>query len=389
MPRAALLLCVVIALLTAGSLQAVTFQSVGLYQSFNDLESWASSFAAANPDLVHEVQYGTAYQTIDDQGNQRPLIALQISESPGVNNPAKPEFLFTGGIHAREVVGSQAAYTLADQLVAQYRAGDPVVRDMLATREVWVVPDLNPDGRVRVEGGYNQQRKNMHFYPPDQIDHTYTEGVDLNRNFPHSWSSADKRPYSETYRGPSVLSEPESSSLWSLLHNPTWFSDLRASIDFHSGAETILTPWTSPSEFANNPLPAADRAKFDFLAGRIQQVTGFSTDRLDYNSYGTLADSLYEEFGTYSMLEEIYVGPWSSPYDYFAYFNPVDQPTIDDRVNKAVASAMFLLSDEAFAVPEPSTVLLLAVGGGVLFLGNARCRHFAFCILHSTICILR
>jgi len=344
-------------LLAATSGRAYTFQSTGLYQSFDQMTAWAGDFRAANPDLVSVVQYGAT-----DQG--RPLLAIDITVDPLLHDPRKPEFLFAAGIHAREVIASQAAYKLAEHLIDGYRrGGDPVFQSILSTRDVWIIPDQNPDGRVVVEGGYSGQRKNVHWYP-GQNTYDYTCGVDLNRNYPHLWNMASADVLDETYRGPRVLSEPESQSLWTLLHDQSRFSHLLAAVDIHSGAATLLAPWTSPSDFAAHPLPASSRAKFASLADRMSQLTGFSTARLGYDSYGTLTDSLYEEFGTYAFTEETFNGPFT---DYFAYFNPVDQATRDAAVDRVIASAMFLLSDEAFAVPEPSMLVLL-VAGGVLML---------------------
>ena len=63
-------------------------------------------------------------------------------------------------------------------------------------------------------------------------------------------------------------------------------------------------------------------------------------------------------------MEEIHGGPFD---DYFTYFNPLNQHDIDDALDRAIASSMFLLSDEAFfIVPEPATPVLLAAGGLVL-----------------------
>lgn len=330
---------------------ATTFQGVGIYQSFDQFTAWAQQFAAANPDLVNVVQYGRSYQ-------DRPLLALQITQQPGGNNHSKPEFLFTGGIHAGEVIGSQAMYQLAEQLVGGYRSGGSAFLDILSEREVWIMPDLNPDGRIAVEGGNNSKRTNM-------------QGVDLNRNFPHRWQDAPSYR-GDTYRGPSVLSTPEDSALWALLHNSTSFDHLLGAIDFHSGTQLIISPWTSRTEFRDYPLPAADRAKFDYLADQMSQRTGIVVARLSYDTYGTLADSLYEEFGTKSFIEEIFTGPSS---DTFSFFNPLDIATRDDAVNHAVNSALYLLSDDAFyLVPEPSNGLLMTLWAAALFLLGKRIR---------------
>lgn len=349
-------------LMLAASGWAYTFQNTGLYQSYNNLSAWANTLQSQNPNLVRVVQYGTSYQ-----GN--PLLAVNITVDPAADNPNKPEFLFAGGIHAREVIGSEAALKIAENLVNGYRNGDPLYQNMLSTRDVWIIPQQNPDGRLAVEAGRSDHRKNMHLYP-GQIANHVTCGVDLNRNYPHLWNLASDYVPHETYRGPSVLSEPEAYSLWNLLHDQSKFSNLLASVDFHSGATTILTPWSSPTDYAQhqNQIPLAVRNKFASLAAALQQKTGFPTDRLTYDYYGTESDSLFEEFDSYSMTIELYNGgnPLYNVDDYFQYFNPVDAAARDATVKKAVDSALYLLSDAAFAVPEPATLVLLAAAGLIL-----------------------
>jgi hypothetical protein len=390
-------LACLIALVPETSHAVMDFQSVGLYPSFDELVVWANEFTAANPDITRLVDFGRSHQG-------RELLAVQITSGAGLNDPLKPEFLFTGGLHAREVIGSEVARRLAEHLVLGYRSGDAAFRDILAEREVWIVPNLNPDGRVRVEDGDSEQRKNMELFRQQCADNS-SRGVDLNRNFPHRWADGDAHPTAEDYQGPSVLSTPEASALWSLVHDPSNFSDLRSAIDFHSGLgytkEAILFPWASSDDSLENPLSPEDRAMFDFLAGRMGELTGFvPLGSVPDNVYGSLMDSLYEEFGTYAFAEEIYTG-WSDPeaiawfneqfgptfaYEYstwdepevFAWFNPVEQTVIDDQSSKAITSSMFLLSDEAFAiVPEPSSLIALLSMAGLALVACARRRRRA------------
>lgn len=361
--RKPLLFSCLISLWAATGVWAATFQSTGLYHSYSELATWASDLQTQNPNLVNVVQYGLT-------SSGQPLLALDITVNPLVNDPGKPEFLFTAGIHAREVITSEAALALAETLVAGYRANDPLYVNMLSSRDVWIIPDQNPDGRVEVEAGRSDQRKNMHWYSGQNVN-DYTCGVDLNRNYPHKWDLASANLWDETYRGPNPLSEPEAYYLWNLLHDTAQFSHLLCALDIHSGAQTIMSPWVSAEEFNANPLPAATRQKFDSLTAGMQAATGFSTDRLGYSSWGSLTDSLYEEFGAYAMTEEIFGGPFN---DYFTFFNPIDQATRDATVSSTVNSAMFLLSDQAFRVPEPSTVVLLAAGAGILLAGLWRRR---------------
>ena len=194
------------------------------------MSSWADDLQTQNPNLVKVVQYGTSYL-----GN--PLIALEITSNVTVNDTSKSDFLFTAGIHAREVIGSEAAIDIAKNLVNGYTSLNPAIQStyqsMLSERDVWIIPQQNPDGRLqsRPDGAISEK---MDFYP-GQTQSNYTVGVDLNRNFPHLWNLASNVVTDETYRGPSVLSEPESNSLWNLLHDKTKFSNLLASVDFHSG----------------------------------------------------------------------------------------------------------------------------------------------------------
>lgn len=326
---------------------ATSFQDVGLYQTFDATVDWAGSFAASNPDLVELVEYGRSYE-------DRPLLALKLGDQPGLNDPDRPEFLFTAGIHAREVISSESAWRLAERLVEGYRSGDPAVLDVFAEREVWIVPTMNPDGRRWFEDGRSDHRKNTHHYA-GQLAGTYQQGVDLNRNFPYRWSASLSIRSREDYRGPAPLSEPEASALWDLLHDDAWFNDLLGAIDFHSGAATILRPDRHP---ADPPVPETQRAKLIELQQQMGIRSGLSTAPLWYTPYGTVHSSLYDEFGTHAFTVELYAdaSAWGSPPDYFAFFNPTDQAGLDAAVDAAVASAEFLLSDDAFAiaVPEPS-----------------------------------
>jgi protein MpaA len=97
----------------------------------------------------------------------RPIVAVEVG------NPAGERVLVVGSIHGNEPGGIPVARALE--------------RLHPADLDLWIVPDLNPDG---ASAG---TRQNAH-------------GVDLNRNFPVGW-----HPMSGFYAsGPRPLSEPES-----------------------------------------------------------------------------------------------------------------------------------------------------------------------------------
>jgi protein MpaA len=102
----------------------------------------------------------------------RPITAVEL-RAPGARTTA----LVVGCIHGDERAGIAVARHLA--------AGAAP-----AGTDLWVVPDLNPDGAAA------DTRQNAH-------------GVDLNRNFPSGWRALGRRG-DQQYSGPHALSEPES-----------------------------------------------------------------------------------------------------------------------------------------------------------------------------------
>jgi protein MpaA len=115
----------------------------------------------------------------------RPITAIEVG------NPSGTPVLVVGDVHGTETAGIAVAQALAKR--------SP--RDL----DLWVVPDLNPDG---VTAGTRQNAR----------------GVDLNRNFPWRW-----RPLSGVYEsGPRPLSEREARIAYRLIlrlrpHVTIWF----------------------------------------------------------------------------------------------------------------------------------------------------------------------
>jgi murein tripeptide amidase MpaA len=99
----------------------------------------------------------------------------------------RPIIYLQAGIHALEWITPAALQYFVDDLVTQWRAGDPEIRALLRTVEFIVVPVANPDGYAythlpEAEGGNRLWRKNKR--DQDLADPgSRNFGVDLNRNF--------------------------------------------------------------------------------------------------------------------------------------------------------------------------------------------------------------
>jgi protein MpaA len=149
--------------------------------------------AAADPLVDRRELLGTSF-------DGRPIRAFELGDpSAGVT------VLVVGCIHGDECAGVAIAKTLISSRPARYV-------------DLWVVPDLNPDGRAAHTRGN-------------------ARGVDLNRNFPFRWKPLPRGRY---YSGRRPLSEPESRIAVRLIDRITpditiWFHQPFAAVDRSGG----------------------------------------------------------------------------------------------------------------------------------------------------------
>lgn len=195
---------------------------------------------------------------------------------------ARTGVLITGGMHAREWGGSDVCVAFATNLLRSYRArrrlryGNKVfaakdVRAMLENLDIFVVADVNPDGKAysqSVDPGHPENfwwRKNRRLSGLPGGG----EGVDLNRNFDFLWSSGigtttDATQF--TYKGPESFSEPEA-------RNVRWLLDTHEHIgyfvDVHSFGELILYSWGDDENQDDSPAQSFLNPAFDGLRGLV------------------------------------------------------------------------------------------------------------------------
>jgi len=157
----------------------------------------------------------------------RHIYAMKISDNVDVEED-EPSFLMVSCHHAREIVTPVIALYSIGQLTSGY-GSNPSITAVVDDYEIWISPVWNPDGYEYCYYYDNWWRKNRR--PPD--------GVDLNRNYPFGWNSGcsgSTDPYSETYKGPSPASEPETQTMMA-------FSDdkhFAKVLDYHSYGSEVL-----------------------------------------------------------------------------------------------------------------------------------------------------
>jgi hypothetical protein len=164
-------------------------------------------------------------------GNRIAAAHLTIGSPTG-----KPVVYWEFNIHAREWITSASGQYIFDQILLRYAAGDAQVTRILTNTLLVFIPVVNPDGLEHTWTVDRMWRKNRR-------NNGGSYGVDLNRNFDAQWGGVGSSgtPSSDTYRGPSPASEPETQALNNYFLN---LGNVVGAIDIHSYGQLILRPYT-------------------------------------------------------------------------------------------------------------------------------------------------
>jgi len=170
----------------------------------------------------------------------RPIRAVEVGNASGTR------MLVFGCIHGNETAG----IAIADAL------------ERLSPRDLdlWIVPDLNPDGVAA------DTRQNAH-------------GVDLNRNFPWRW-----RPMSGVYEsGPHPLSEREARIAHALIlrlhpHVTIWFHQHLDMIWASGGDRRIEKVFARVSGLPYHPMPRLAGSAIEWQNAALHGTTAFAAE---------------------------------------------------------------------------------------------------------------
>lgn len=276
--------------------------------------------------------------TLPEQSvEQRTIHALKIANGTG---PSRRGILLLGGVHARELVNPDLLVTFATRLLQAYVNGTglsfgPVsyskvlVKLIVDTVDLFIVPLVNPDGRVFVQSpaGDPMWRKNRDPNPGQPC-----KGVDLNRNYDFLWSSGigtSGSACSDVFKGTAAFSEPETRNVRHLL-------DTRPNImclaDVHSYSELVLYPWGDDDNQSADPSMNFTNPAFDGQRG--VQGTGYREyiDPGDATWFATagkdVRDSISAVRGrTYTVQQGILLYPTSATVHDYAYSRHLVQAT--------------------------------------------------------------
>ncbi|WP_211254447.1 M14 family metallopeptidase [Knoellia sinensis] len=253
--------------------------------------------ARANPTIAKAMSIGKTTNGTD-------IIALKVSKNAARQKDGlKPAVLYMGAQHAREWITPEMNRRLMHHVLDNYGSDSRITR-LVDSTELWFVPVANPDGYdFTFTEGNRLWRKNLR---DNNGDGTIApgDGVDLNRNYATKWGydneGSSPAPGSETYRGPSPNSEPESKALDGLVGRVGF----EFMVNYHSAAELLLygTGWQ-----VSTPTP--DDVIYEAMAGDDAEpaVPGYDPD-ISAELYTTNGDTdthMTERHGTLGFTPEM------------------------------------------------------------------------------------
>ncbi|MFF7732865.1 M14 family zinc carboxypeptidase [Streptomyces sp. NPDC007984] len=271
------------------------------YHNYAEMTSEINSIVSANPSIASRRVIGKSYQGRD-------IVAIKISDNVGTDE-SEPEVLFTHHQHAREHLTVEMALYLLRELTSDY-GSDARVTGMVNNREIWIVPDLNPDGGEYdiATGSYRSWRKNRQ----PNSGSSYV-GTDLNRNWDYRWgccggSSGSKS--SETYRGASAESAPEVKVVSDFVRSRVvgGTQQIKAGVDFHTYSELVLWPFGYTYSDTTTGMTADDNAAFKAVGRKMAASNGYTPEQSSdlYITDGSIDDYLWGAHKIFAYTFEMY-----------------------------------------------------------------------------------
>ncbi len=177
--------------------------SRGFYHTYQQVYLMLDSFTTLYPNICHLDTIGLSVQG-------RAIWAMRVTDNPTIEEN-EPEIRLAGNMHGDEHIGTEITLYFLRYLLTNY-ATNPQVQNLVNNREIWVLPVLNPDGKV-ANSRYN------------------ANGVDLNRDYGFFWAGDGGSP------GPSSQIENQHFMNHLLQNNIT------LEYNYHSAAYYVNYPW--------------------------------------------------------------------------------------------------------------------------------------------------
>lgn len=283
-----------------------TYGSMGGYLTYPELLNVLDSMFVKFPNLItQKTPIGTLADTTW-MGNR--IQCLKISDNPNINEP-EPEVLFTSLHHAREPNSLAQNIFYMWYLLENYST-DAEIKYLVDNTEIYFIPCVNPDGYImnaqNYPGGGGMIRKNGRDNDNNGI-YNNNDGVDLNRNYGHQWAydniGSSPNMNSQTYRGPSAFSEPETRAVRDFCND----HEFQITMNYHTYGNLLIHPW------GYTDVATSEHETFRMLGLEMTQYNNYTfgtgSETVGYTVNGDSDDWMYGETVTkgkiYSMTPEV------------------------------------------------------------------------------------
>jgi carboxypeptidase T len=345
---------------TQGEVGISSIPGYACYETVEETFAAAQGLATARPALAQWLDAGDSWQKATGRGGYD-MGVLKITNSAVAGT--KPKLFITSAIHAREYSTAPTALAFARWLIDGYGTNADATW-IVDHHEVHLMLQSNPDGRKMAEGGLSWRKNTNTNYCRLRKN---ARGADLNRNFSFSWNATNGRgssgnACSETYRGPSAASEPETQamqnymrSLWPDRRGPNLTDAAPADtsgvhIDIHSYAQLVLWPW------GETTAPTGNGAALTAMGRRLAFFNGYTPEQSIglYPTDGTSDGPSYGELGVATFTIEQGTSFFESCSTYESSTKPKNLPALvyAARVSRA-----------PYQLPSGPDVATLALGG--------------------------
>jgi carboxypeptidase T len=270
------------------------------YHNYAEMVKDVQGLAAAHPGLAHVFSIGTSYEGRD-------LIGVRISDD-ATDNLSEPGVFYVGQHHAREHLTVEVVLSLMHMFLEK-----PQVADLVRTRQIYIVPSLNPDGSE-----YDTTGRTYHFWRKNRQPYQGIYGTDQNRNYSYRWgccggSSGD--PNDETFRGPFAFSTPEDQAMRDfMLAHP----NITTGISYHSNAALILYPYGYTFTDIPPDMTVTDHNTFVAMGAAMHRTIGYPAQQSSdlYITDGDWDDWMYGALHKYPITVELSGSTFYPPDEY-------------------------------------------------------------------------
>ncbi|MDQ1008652.1 carboxypeptidase T [Streptomyces sp. V4I23] len=271
------------------------------YHNYAEMTAEIDQRIAQYPAIMSKRVIGKSYQGRD-------IVAVKISDNVATDEN-EPEVLFTHHQHAREHLTVEMALYLLREFGEDY-GSDARIRNAVNSREIWIVPDLNPDGGEYdiATGSYRSWRKNRQ----PNSGSSYV-GTDMNRNWNYKWGccgGSSGSPGSDTYRGTSAESAPEVKVVADFVRSRAvgGRQQIRTAIDFHTYSELVLWPYGYTYSDTAAGMTQDDRDAFAAVGRKMAASNGYTAEQSSdlYITDGSIDDWLWGNQKIFGYTFEMY-----------------------------------------------------------------------------------